>query len=240
MLAMVLHWCIPCYGLAGLTCDSTMPASIRSSERRVYQRLLARSRRASRNPEDAADLLQDALVAALAAQREPLRRAEDERWLCGVIRNLAAQRARGEVRRRRREAASAGPEPVSHADSSPQPGQLDAMLVPMPPAARAVAILILHGLNVDEIRWIYGLSEAAFRQRLTSIRKALTALPAELRGEALATALHRRGLPGLELGLIRRALRTTLDQVPGIGTHDPDGHLIVVSSSAHKTRVGGN
>jgi DNA-directed RNA polymerase specialized sigma24 family protein len=218
----------------------TMPVPIRSNERRVYQRLLARSRRAIRNPEDAADLLQDALVAALAAQREPLRRAEDERWLCGVIRNLAAKRARGEVRRRRREADSAVSEPVSPAGSSPQPVKLDSMLVPMPPAARAVAILVLHGLNVDEIRWIYGLSEAAFRQRLTSIRKALKALPAELSGEALATALHRRGLPGLELGLIRRALRTTLVQLPGIGTHDPDGHLMVVTSSAHKSRPGGN
>lgn len=167
-------------------------------------------------------------------------RAEDERWLCGVIRNLGAQRARGELRRRRREADSAAPESIPFPDSSPQSVKLDAMLLPMSPAARAVAILILHGLNVDEICWIYRLSNTAFRQRLTSIRKALNALPAEVRGEALATALHRRGLPGLELGLIRRALRTTLDQVPGIGTHDPDGHLIVVSSSAHKSRAGGN
>lgn len=210
-----------------------------TSELDTYRRLFLSARRLSINRAEAEDLLQDALLVALKAGRAPLTDPKDVPWFTGVLRNMAAMRVRSDTRRRARELTYTG---EAGDDAIPVQPTLayDALLAPMPRAARAVAVLILHGLNADEIRWIHHLSDTAFRQRLTTIRKALKTLPAEVRGEALATALHRPGIPGLELGLIRRALRATLARMPGVGTHDPDGHLIVVPRPAHKTRNGGN
>jgi hypothetical protein len=56
---------------------------------------------------------------------------------------------------------------------------------------------------------VLGLKPAAFRQRLTALRRALGNLPEPLRGEALAltyAAPRRAGEPRLDVGLIRRAL----------------------------------
>lgn len=203
----------------------------------AYARLRKRARRYRANNADADDLLQDALVAALVAQREPLTDPVDERWLGGVLRKLAAMDARTAQRRRTRERAvvpadAAAPDPVAF-----EHNVVAAVLAPMAPAARAVATLALHGLGPTDIRWILSLSDTAFRQRLVSVRRALGRLPAALRADALAAALHRPGSPGLDLRLIRTALRTVLARAPGVGTHDPDGHLLVL---AHKGAVGGN
>lgn len=204
-----------------------------------YNHFYRRARRFTRNRAEAEDLLHDALLAALKAGRYPLADPGDARWFAGVLRNTAAMDTRTGVRRRARERVYAGStEAPRDVDNIETP--FDAVLAPMPPAARAVAILVLHGLNSEEIRWIHRLSATAFRQRLTSIRRALKTLPEEVRAEALATALHRQGLPELELGLIRRALVATLKRIPGIGAHDPDGHLFVIAAGAHNPRFGGN
>lgn len=207
-----------------------------------YNHFYRRARRFTRNRAEAEDLLHDALLAALKAGRYPLADPADPadaRWFAGVLRNTAAMDTRTGVRRRARERVYAGStEATRDVDNIETP--FDAVLAPMPPAARAVAILVLHGLNAEEIRWIHRLSATAFRQRLTSIRRALKTLPEEVRAEALATALHRQGLPELELGLIRRALVATLKRIPGIGAHDPDGHLFVIAAGAHNPRAGGN
>jgi RNA polymerase sigma factor (sigma-70 family) len=205
----------------------------------TYRRLYSSARRLVGDRAEAEDLLQDALLAALKAGRMPLSDPADQRWLAGVLRNQAAMRARTGARRTVRERAFGASIEGEHV-AADQAMAFDALLAPMPPAARAVAVLILHGLNADEIRWIHRLSDTAFRQRLTSIRKSLKSLPEALRGEALATALHRPGIAGLELGLIRRALRATLERMPGVGSHDPDGHLILISPGAHRYRCGGN
>ena len=198
----------------------------------LYRELLAQARRLTRRDHEAEDLVQDALLAALEAGRA------DPAWLSGVIHNQAAMAARGAVRRRQRETAVADA-PVSETPvvADPQP-----LLQRLPPAARRVAVLALHGLSADEIRWILQLTPAAFRQRLTSIRKAIGALPPELRGESLALAYVRdpARTADLQFGLVRRALKSAFRAGAGMGTHDPDGHLLVIRSGAHIPASGGN
>lgn len=91
-------------------------------------------------------------------------------------------------------------------------------------------MLALHGLAPEEIRWILGLTPAAFRQRLTRIRRQLGELPTAQRAEALALAYVRNPERSVDLqfGLVRRALKAALGGRAGLGTHDADGHLIVI------------
>jgi RNA polymerase sigma-70 factor (ECF subfamily) len=169
-------------------------------------------------------------VAALEAGRF------DAPWLEGVMRNQAALAARSAVRRRRREVADGGDEsavsPVEPAPDAPRSTQ--ALLDRLPPATRRVAVLALHGLGPEEIRWILGLTPAALRQRLTRIRRQLGELPPPLRAEALALAYVRDPARSadLQFGLVRRALKAALQSRAGLGTHDADGHLIVIRGRA--------
>ena len=205
----------------------------------TYRRLRARARRLSRRAADADDLLQDALLAAIEAGRD------DPAWLEGVLKNRAAMTARGESRRRRREAICADPDPDP--GTTPAPEAVDhspareGLLRALPPAARRVAVLALHGLSAEEIRWILGVTDTAFRQRLTRIRKALGELPPALRAQAQALAYLRdpARAADLQFGLVRRSLKAALAGRAGLGTHDADGHLLVIRG-AHVSPPGGN
>ena len=125
----------------------------------AYRRLREEACRHARRAHDADDVVQDALLIALEQQR-----SDDPAWLAGVIRNQAAMQARSAIRRRRRETAVAvddialGPE---HG-SGQVPRSASALLARLPPAARRVAVLALHGLNAEEIRWVLGINAAAF------------------------------------------------------------------------------
>lgn len=190
-----------------------------------YRRLRNRARRHTRRGQDADDLVQDVLVAALEAGRF------DAPWLEGVMRNQAALSARSAGRRRRREAATGISDQTSFTEPATNaPIDAQALLDRLPPAARRVAVLALHGLGPEEIRWILGLTLAALRQRLTRIRRQLGELPPALRAEALALAYVRDPARSVDLqfGLIRRALKAALLGRAGLGTHDADGHLIVI------------
>ena len=200
-----------------------------------YRKLRARARRLSRRPEDADDLVQDALLAALEAGRD------DPAWLEGVLKNQAAMTARGAARRRRREAEVAGPEGLASPDPPAAPPTPEPLLRRLPPAARRLAVLALHGLDADEIRWILGIADTAFRQRLSRIRKALGELSPAQQAEAMALAYVRDPARTVELqfGLVRRALKAALAGRAGLGTHDADGHLIVIRG-AHGSASRGN
>lgn len=210
----------------------------------TYRRLRAEARRHARRAADADDLVQDALLIALEQGR-----SDDPAWLAGVIRNQATMQARSAIRRRRRETAVAEDDvadksaAIAHEEAPPSAG---ALLERLPPAARRVAVLALHGLNAEEIRWVLGIGATAFRQRLTSIRKVMGALPPSQRAEALALAYVRDPARAVDLqfGLIRRALKAALGGADGIGTHDADGHLIVLRAAApgraHTSPRGGN
>ncbi len=215
----------------------------------TYRRLRSEARRIARNAQDADDLVQDALLVALGNGRDG---HDDLAWLSGVLRNRAAMQARSAIRRRRRETVAAMDDIALDSEREPQyrhesvQSSATALLERLPPAARRVAVLALHGLNADEIRWILGLSATAFRQRLTSIRKTMGALPPSQRAEALALAYVRdpARTVDLQFGLIRRALIAALRGTAGIGTHDADGHLIVVRAvsrgDAHSSSSRGN
>ena len=194
-----------------------------------YRRLLALARRHALTPDRAPDLLHDALLVA-ARDGVDLDEEDGRRWLNGVLRNLARHGARTDGRRRRREASSATTPP---ADAPPEsdPASWDALAAGLPPSARRVVALALHGLGKAEICAALGLSDAAFRQRLTAARRALGPLPADLQREALALAYARTARRGddLALGLVRRALlRRLRSETAAVGTHDPDGHLLVI------------
>jgi len=199
-----------------------------------YRACLAIARRHARIAADAPELLHEALLAGIRAGRTSFAGAADRAWLAGTIRNLAAERARGEARRRRREARWASEQPVETHAEAPAEREPAEILARLSEGSRQVAVLALCGMNADEIQYVLGLKPAAFRQRLVALRRALGELPPELRDEALALAYarpRRSGGQRLDFGLIRRALRHHLQHRPGIGTHDPDGHLISIRAS---------
>jgi RNA polymerase sigma-70 factor (ECF subfamily) len=72
---------------------------------KTYLSLLRCARRRSRLADEAGDLLQSALLAAIEAQRGDMTRSENRRWLVGVLRNRALHEARSAARRRQRESA---------------------------------------------------------------------------------------------------------------------------------------
>jgi RNA polymerase sigma-70 factor (ECF subfamily) len=206
----------------------------------TYRRLRTEARRHAQRAQDADDLVQDALLIALEQGSEHPSR-DDPAWLIGVIRHRAAMDARTAIRRRRREAAVAEDQATAAHPTEPPPSPA-ALLARLPPSARRVAVLALHGLGAEEIRWILGIADTAFRQRLTTIRKAIGALPPSQRAEAIALAYVRDPARSVDLqfGLVRRALKAALRGDPGLGTHDSDGHLIVVRGRAHTSPRGGN
>jgi RNA polymerase sigma-70 factor (ECF subfamily) len=206
----------------------------------TYRRLRTEARRHAQRAQDADDLVQDALLIALEQGSEHPSR-DDPAWLIGVIRHRAAMDARTAIRRRRREAAVAEDQATAAHPTEPPPSPA-ALLARLPPSARRVAVLALHGLGAEEIRWILGIADSAFRQRLTTIRKAIGALPPSQRAEAIALAYVRDPARSVDLqfGLVRRALKAALRGDPGLGTHDADGHLIVVRGRAHTSPRGGN
>ena len=121
---------------------------------------------------------------------------------------------------------AAGEPAEDEAGTAPEPS---AILAGLSRGTRRVAVLALHGLNPDEICYVLNLKPAAFRQRLTALRRMLGQLPAPLRREAMALAYarpRREGAHRLDFGLIRRALAHHVGMGSEIGTHDPDGHLL--------------
>lgn len=139
---------------------------------------------ASRYPADAEDLLHDALLAAVRADRADLTSEANQRWLVGTIRHLGAMHARSAHRRRVREDAWS-----AQRDSDAERDVVEALaraerrtpaawcahpaIATLPPALRAVAQLALAGHDRDEIAWLLQLDPATLRQRIRALRKRL-------------------------------------------------------------------
>ena len=189
----------------------------------TYSRLLRFARRHSRRFDEADDLLQTALLLAIERQRGDMSRSDNRRWLCGVLRNRAAFEARSAARRRKREldfAAARGT--LEAAPVTVEPGQVVAIL---PPALRTTALLVLTGHTKTEVRWLLNLSDAAFRKRVSLIRR-------HWRNANVDMSSYKCGPKGdLQFGALRRALISrTKDEDVEFAAHDPDGHLFVVRS----------
>ncbi|WP_101925175.1 MULTISPECIES: RNA polymerase sigma factor [Luteimonas] len=201
--------------------------------------LLVQARRVTRDRADAEDLVQTVLLVAWQAGRS------EPAWLAGVLRRQAALAVRGTVRRRQREqvagACDIGSFPVEAADASSGRIGVD-WLPPLPPAARRVAVLVLHGLDAAEIRWILRIAPTALRQRMTSIRKAIEALPPpDRRALHEHVAAHRPARDArVPAGRLRPLLRASMRIAPMLGSHDPDGHPLLLRGSAHTSAPRGN
>lgn len=198
----------------------------------LLRRLRAQAARLSRRAADVDDLVQEVLLAAILAGRT------DAAWLAGTLRRQAALAARSAARRRRREDEAGD---CLHTREACDVTALPRLPL-MPPAARRVARLVLHGLDAAEIRWLLGISPQAFRQRLASIRKSVAAAPAEvrtaLRAFAAAPVPHRASMPR-PMGPARRVLRSA-GLGDAFGTQDPSGHLLLIRRGAHGLAPGGN
>ena len=195
-----------------------------------YSHWLAVAARFAKKRDEAEDLLHESLLAAVQARRTDLAAAPNRAWLAGTIRNKAMMAARTAGRRKRRESAVVAPaaQPPRPALAAADEGTYHAIRA-LPAGARIVAILALHGLTREEIAYVLDLAPEALRQRLTTLRKRWGDLSQDVREVAIDRAHARRRTLGqaLESGLIRRALLAFLHEHPGVGTHDPDGHLII-------------
>lgn len=130
--------------------------------------------RYSRVDHEADDLMQDVLLLAVSRARA-ITDPGFVAWAKGTIRNHARFIARTAVRRRMRDAAWGTP----CAAQNPVPRFSHVFLSSLPPAQRIVALLINLGLNRSEITHLLGLSDAAIRQRLSGLRKAVRACAGE-------------------------------------------------------------
>lgn len=204
----------------------------------AWRQLRAQALRLCPRVEDAEDLVQETLLAAWVAGRHDLP------WLSGVLRRQAALAARGGVRRRHREATFSlqDQDPVDPDCAPPDHRAAHAWLAALPPSARRLARLALHGLSADEIRWILRIEPTAFRQRLTRIRRALALQTPDVRADSLALACLRdpARTVDLQFGRVRRTLKAAMRVGVGLGTHDPDGHLVLIDARAHTSSSRGN
>lgn len=204
-------------------------------ERGHYAELLRAARRVSRRPEEAEDLLHNALIAALAAGRSAPTR-ENRSWIEGVLRNQARLAARQAVRARRRDGAwlHCQPEIAPEIGAEPEP-PLRATPTPimsLPRSLRVVALLALSGHTRAEIRHLLGLSDQSLRQRVAQLKR---------RSVGARDAMPSLWFPhGLATGRIRANLLPVAKRLgPRLASHDPDGHLFAVGT-AHKLPGLGN
>ena len=202
--------------------------------REAARRLRAQALRLCRRADEADDLVQETLLAGVLAGRYDLP------WLSGVLRRQAALAARSGVRRRQRDATSAPPQADEDAGDPAlahvcpaEDAQAAAWLRGLPPSARRLAVLALHGLSAGEIRWLLRIEPTAFRQRLARIRRDRPEWP-----PACPRAPARS--VDLEFGLARRALKAAMRAGEGLGTHDLDGHLLLIDAGAHASPFRGN
>ena len=146
--------------------------------------------------------------------------SEAEAWLRGVVRNLAAQLARTEGRRRRRDQEWTERHLRPHV---PAPEvTVSASLPALPPSLRAVALLALAGCSRQEVQWLLHLEPTALRQRIAALRRRAGATPELARANPVA---HGQRRPWV-LDAVRRQGHW--------GSHDPDGHCFIVGCSQNR------
>lgn len=187
--------------------------------RQRYAELLRYARRVSRRADEAEDLVQTVLVAALEAGRADLGSTANRRWLHGALKKRAAFEARSALRRRRREMATELA--VKSTDDSLE--DTLAFANSLPRRLRTTALLALSGHTRTEMRWLLKINDAALRQRLKAIRSRWNAtgnsgVPqmASLKGD-------------LPFGAIRQALLPVAPrQKVFLASHDPDGHIFAL------------
>ena len=197
----------------------------------TLRRLHRLAERLARRSEEADDLVQDALLAALNQKRD-----WDEKrflaWASGVIRHRAMFLARTAGRRRRRDTNYA----VETTSPAPPHARLPTQFIDsLPPSLQTIALLANAGLGRVEIAHLLGISDAALRKRISDLRRAWRESGAEP-DLSLPVPQHRP-----PCGLLRRSLRSALQKLPAarFAIADPDGHEIFLGC-AHKIPNRGN
>jgi DNA-directed RNA polymerase specialized sigma24 family protein len=196
----------------------------------AYREILRTARHFSRSDDEARDLVQDALVIALARGFDDWSSPARGGWLRGVVRKRAAFIVRGQTRRHRRERLPDG----DSGSSGNRWVWREDFLASLPRSLRVVAALASADLCAAEIRWLLRLSDAALRQRLSALRGAVRA-----QAEPPTLAASE---PQLSFGRQRAQVLAGLRRHHGrvVATHDPDGHAILLRIGAHKIGLGGN
>jgi RNA polymerase sigma-70 factor (ECF subfamily) len=130
--------------------------------------LLAHARRMA-GPEQAEDVLQDAVLRALRAYPR-LRHAEHLRaWLYRITTTAAIDAHRG----KRRETPVAETPPVPVTDDY-ETGAFEALIAPLPETARdALRLRFVEDLEYEEVAGALGISSAAARQRVSTAVRTL-------------------------------------------------------------------
>jgi len=173
-------------------------------------------------PEAAADLVHEVVLWALDRGIDDWETPRRRAWMRGALRKRAAFVARTAARRRAREQAVAAPlDPALDAPRRLAPEAL----ARLPPSLRRLARLLAADLRREELAYLLGTSDQAFRQRLSGLRRELARLGEEAMGAAASPPDGRCRAP-----LIEATRRRKADRV--IGTHDPDGHLLLFAEGA--------
>lgn len=191
---------------------------------RPFADLRAIALRHARHPDEAEDLLQSALLAAVEAGRSDMSCLQTRRWLAGVIRRKGAFEARTAGRRKRRETAwSDGLARGAGPAAAETPGDAGALLPGLSPALRVTGLLVMNGCTREEIGWLLNLPDTALRKRLSDLRRVLQSCEAP--GQPRLTGT-------LSFGALRRSLLAAVRRPDALlASHDPDGHLFVLSRS---------
>lgn len=194
--------------------------------RHAYSELLRYARRVSKRPDEAEDILQSVLLAAVRHDRADLDDERNTRWLMGAIRNHAMFVARSAARRRKREMLFVRTENGQAEDTD-----FARLCAGLPPALVTTARLIGSGHSKQEILWLLRIPDTAFRQRVAEIKRRLRA--------ARLSADNVSGPAGsLSFGVIRRHLLVPL-RLRGafLASHDPDGHGFFLSPTSQIARA---
>lgn len=188
---------------------------------KYYAELLQYASRVAFHSDEAEDLLQTALLAAIETGRADLTCVNNRRWLIGTIRNQSAFYARSAVRRQKREAS------VAYLDNLQTDSAVEttAFIQTLPPSLKTTALLALTGHTKAEIAWLLRVSDSALRQRIVQVKRRWR----------LYDGRHILELKGLKEGLAFGRIRQSLLKAPFrdraiLGSHDPDGHLFMVTS----------
>lgn len=184
-----------------------------------YRDIVRAARRHVHRRDDAVDLAHDVIAAALSARVDDWETPSRRAWIAGALRRHAAFVARTEIRRRQRELRSHDP----RADPAPTLCWSGDFLDSLAPSVRRVAVLLMAGMTRREVAYVLGVSDAAFRQRVAALRRAARTAPSALT-DGMSEA------PDLAVGRLRQWLLDSVRRDPGslLGTHDPDGHLLIV------------